>query len=75
MPSAKAQKAQTTWKCCKNRSFWLNRTENLEFSGILGNKTQKIFSESLVRNRNSPDIFTVTFYERHLWAGLLGWPG
>jgi hypothetical protein len=30
--------------------------------------------KSLVRNRNSPDNFTVTFYERHLWAGLLGWP-
>jgi hypothetical protein len=30
--------------------------------------------KSLVSYRNSPDIFTVTFYERHLWAGLLGWP-
>jgi hypothetical protein len=35
----------------------------------------KFFSKSLVRNLNSPDIFTVTYYERHLWAGLLGWPG
>ena len=41
-----------------------------EFQPIIGD----FFQKSLVRNRNSPDIFTVTFYERHLWAGLLGWP-
>jgi hypothetical protein len=34
----------------------------------------EIFSKSLVLNRNSADILTVTFIERHLWAGLLGWP-
>ena len=30
--------------------------------------------KSLASYRNSPDIPTVLFYERHLWAGLLGWP-
>jgi hypothetical protein len=30
--------------------------------------------ESLDRYRNSPDISPLLFYERHLWAGLLGWP-
>lgn len=40
----------------------------------LGTEKSKISRKSLVRNRNSPDLFTVTFYERRLWAGLLGWP-
>jgi hypothetical protein len=47
---------------------------NHDFLPILGQKSPKNISKSLVRNRNSPDILTVTFYERHLWAGLLGWP-
>jgi hypothetical protein len=48
--------------------------ENLDFSGHFGPKSLKNILKSLVRNRNSPDILTVNFYERHLWAGLLGWP-
>jgi len=47
---------------------------NPDFSGHFGSKSLKNISKTLVRNRNTPDIFTVTFYERHLWAGLLGWP-
>jgi hypothetical protein len=44
------------------------------FSRVFDQKASKSSQKSLVRNRNSPDLFTVTFYERHLWAGLLGWP-
>ncbi len=50
--------------------YWLDPSIQGLLDRNLGQNTQK----SLVRNRNSPGIFTVTFYERHLWAGLLGWP-
>jgi hypothetical protein len=44
------------------------------FPRAFDQKASEFPLKSLVRNRNSPDLFTVTFYERHLWAGLLGWP-
>jgi hypothetical protein len=40
----------------------------------LGVFASNILLKCLGRYRNSPDLFAVTFYERHLWAGLLGWP-
>ena len=53
----------------------------LALDELLGLKTPNleafdtnILLKCLSSNRNSPDVFAVTFYERHLWAGLLGWP-
>ena len=60
-------------KCAIEGYFGSVRGKPWFFSGYSPNPS-KILCKSLVSYRNSPDISAVIFYERHLWAGLLGWP-